>query len=255
MSNDTVYLKARKPNGALFSISGHKSKFRKIEFTDGSLLDFSQSDFPSADNKNKLREGAFSSSSRDTVSLTTPSVQYQKDSIFLANKATDEQLLGGMNAFPSQSTTQFKTDSAGDMSWVPDSSESKRSHEMTTEDVAGDTEGMISKETKPSNAMVKIEYKAANKKKGRRLALSLGVLSVVSFAGSVGTYYRYHRDHPNEVKTFEDLNNSMVKGSNAESLLSQNQSQHDKAQMNLTMSRILLGAGVAFLAAGIVIYF
>jgi hypothetical protein len=311
MSNDTIYLKARKPSGALFSISGHKSKFRKVEFTDGSSLDFSLSDFPSTESKNKLKESGSIASSRDTVFLTTANVQqYQKDSIFLANKAIGEQLPGGANAFSTQSTTQIKTDSTSELQWVSDSSEMKRSYEMTSEDFAGDSEAVISIETKPSNASVKIDNKtiegttpltvkhvaagehiivaskdllqasktvtltngemkhellvleksqstqsAVGKKKGRRLAISLGVLSIASFAASAGTYYLYNRDHPSEVKTFESLNNSLVKGSTAESLIAKNQSQHDKAQMRLDISQILLGAGVAFFATGIVIYF
>jgi hypothetical protein len=311
MSNDTIYLKARKPSGALFSISGHKSKFRKVEFTDGSLLDFSLSDFPSADNKNKSKESASNAPSRDTVFLTPPNVQqYQKDSIFLANKAIGEQLSLGANAVSTQSTTQSKTDSTNDLQWVSDSNESKKSYEMTPEDFANDSEGMIFIETKPSNAAVKIDNKtvegttpltakhlatgehiisaskeflqasktvtltggemkreflilekpkstqaAAGKRKGRGFAISLGVLSLASFAGSAGTYYLYNRDHPSEVKTFESLNNSLVKGSNAESLIAQNQSQHNKAQMELNISQILLGAGAVFLATGIVIYF
>ena len=56
MSNDTIYLKARKPNGAVFHISGHKSKFKKVEFTDGSLLDFGLSNFPPVESPSKTRD-------------------------------------------------------------------------------------------------------------------------------------------------------------------------------------------------------
>ena len=58
MSNDTIYLKARKSTGGFFSISGHKSKFQKVEFADGSLLDLSLSNFPPAEDSNKERQEA-----------------------------------------------------------------------------------------------------------------------------------------------------------------------------------------------------
>jgi hypothetical protein len=56
MSNDTIYLKARKPNGAFFHISGHKSKFKKVEFADGSVLDFGLSNFPPVESPGKTRD-------------------------------------------------------------------------------------------------------------------------------------------------------------------------------------------------------
>jgi PEGA domain len=46
MHNDTIYLQVPKINGKKFSVSGHKSKFKSVEFADGTFLDLSLSNYP-----------------------------------------------------------------------------------------------------------------------------------------------------------------------------------------------------------------
>jgi hypothetical protein len=252
MLSDTIYLKARKPNGSVFSISGHKSKFRKVEFSDGSTLDFSLSDFPPQDNKKKNGESA--NNPRDTVFLYEPSSQpAKKDSAIAASRQND-------------STSPGLAPSLLQSSWPkPDSATGKPLSLDTTvrrppnEQPALDSESIISLETKPAIAAAPKDEKTfaavGKKKKSHGFAIALGLLSAASFAGSAGTYYLYNKHLPGEQQTFDDLNNSVVKGSNAKALIETNKTQHDKAQLKLTASNILLGAGVLFLATGIIFYF
>jgi hypothetical protein len=46
MHNDTVYLQVPKANGKPMGVSGHKTKFKRIEFVDGTILDLSLSNYP-----------------------------------------------------------------------------------------------------------------------------------------------------------------------------------------------------------------
>ena len=46
MHNDTVYLQVSKANGRPMSVSGHKTKFKKIELSDGTIIDLSLSNYP-----------------------------------------------------------------------------------------------------------------------------------------------------------------------------------------------------------------
>ena len=101
----------------------------------------------------------------------------------------------------------------------------------------------------------KTEKSVDSKKKGRGLAFSLGALSILSFAGSAGTYYLYGKDHGQQLQTFDYLNNSSVKGPGVEDFIAKNKAQHDDAQMKLNISQILLGTGALFLVAGIILYF
>ncbi len=299
MSSDTIYIKAHKSNGAVFSISGHKSKFRKVEFSDGSLLDFSLSDFPPLESKAKTGESAAAGTSRDTVFLYEPaSGPPRQDTVFPAGRNGD--------ASSPMSSSSLKPDSAASAFFASDTSALGTSAERS----GPDTEATISIETKPSGAIVKIdgnplpgttpltakrlsvgEHNIAafkdslqasrtisltnskkdrvvlilekiarpavsiGKKKGRGIAIALGLMSAASFAGSAGTYYLYNKYLPKEEATFNDLNNSVVKGSNAEALIEKNKAQHEDAQMRLNVSQILLGAGALFLATGIVVYF
>ena len=98
MSKDTIFLKARKPNGAIFSISGHKSKFRKVEFADGSLLDFSLSDFPPGEGQDKAGENVSAAAQGDTVFLAPPP-QNRKDSGSPTNQSTTETPSPGATPF------------------------------------------------------------------------------------------------------------------------------------------------------------
>jgi hypothetical protein len=252
MSKDTIYLKARKPSGAVFSISGHKSKFRKVEFSDGSQLDFSLSDFPLPDNKKKNTETV--GGVGDTVFLYEPSSQLAKnDTVFPAGRHNDSTSLGTTPTVLQSSSP--KPDSVKSQSFAVDTSGGQSPNKQPLLD----SESMISLETKPANVAVKKDEKAfagiGEKKKSRGFAIALGLLSAASFAGSAGSYFLYNRHLPSEQQTFDDLNNSVVKGSNAETLIEKNKTQHENAQLKLTASNILLGAGVLFLATGIIFYF
>jgi hypothetical protein len=46
MHKDTIYLQVPKPDGKKINVSGHKSRFKSVDFEDGSALDFSLSEFP-----------------------------------------------------------------------------------------------------------------------------------------------------------------------------------------------------------------
>jgi hypothetical protein len=46
MHNDTIYLQVPKADGKKFNVSGHKSRFKSVDFYDGTALDFSLSEFP-----------------------------------------------------------------------------------------------------------------------------------------------------------------------------------------------------------------
>jgi hypothetical protein len=310
MSNDTIYLKARKPSGGLFSISGHKSKFQKVEFADGSLLDFSQSDFPPADDPNKLKEQAASAAQRDTVFLTAPSgQQIPEDSAVPTDQLAGEAWSPGTSSF-APSLYQPAPDTAAAAHTAPDTAGKNRENERREATVSPDSGAAVSIETKPPSAMVRIDgnqiegttplvakHLAAGhhtivvyndslqasktvsldkgetkrlhltlerpasgkapgvKKQGRGVALSLSALSVVSFAGSAGTYYLYKKNQRKQLPTYEYLNNSSVKGPRVEELIAQNETQHKDTQLKLNISQILFAAGTLLLGAGIVIYF
>jgi hypothetical protein len=310
MSNDTIYLRARKPNGGLFSISGHKSKFQKIEFADGSLLDFSLSDFPPAEGSGKTGDPAGASAQHDTVFLATPSLQQDpKDSASRADQSTGEAWASSTSSF-APSLYQAAQDTATAALTASDTAVQSRGNEKRETKAPLDSGAAVSVETKPPNAVVRIdgnqiegttplvarhlttgqhtivayndslqasrivslgkgelkrlhltlekskaEQSAGVKKKSRGLALSLSALSVVSFAGSAGTYYLYRKDHRKQMKTYEYLNNSSVKGPGVVDLIAQNESQHEETQLKLTISEILFGTGALLLGAGIIFYF
>ena len=93
------------------------------------------------------------------------------------------------------------------------------------------------------------------KKKGRGIALSISALSVAFFAGSGVSYYLYRKDHRNQLKTFNYLNNSTVKGPDVEDKIAQNRDQHADTQMKLNISQVLFGTGALLLGTGIILSF
>jgi hypothetical protein len=245
MSNDTIYLKARKPNGAVFSISGHKSKFKKVEFSDGALLDLTLSDFPPHEGKTGTKASPPETPSSDSVfQYEPPASQDHKDTVFLTNKTAAET---------PPPAAQSKPDSVAATVAIPDSLRQQQVTEKSAKTPVVDSvvkERAVSTREQPPQAPA-----AAGKKKGRGPAIVIGLLSAASFAGSAGTYYLYKKYLPKEEKTFNDLNSSAVKGPGAEALIAQNKAQHEDTQKRLTMSQILLGAGAVFLTVGIAFYF
>ena len=92
-------------------------------------------------------------------------------------------------------------------------------------------------------------------KKSRGFSLSLGLLSLGSFAGAGGMYYLYRKDHWKEEESLARLNSLKIKGSSATDIISQNKTQHQEAQTKLIVSEILTVVGAASLATNVVFYF
>ncbi len=153
MSHDTIYLKARKPNGAVFKISGHKSKFRKVDFADGSSLDFSLSDYPKIGNAQKIKSPDDQPMIHDTVSVAPSSHQMLvegKESI------TDSSNKEGESAsvFSLESPSlQTMVDS---LSKVDTASDTMKNAQRQPSAIV-DTQAMVSIETNPSSASIEID--------------------------------------------------------------------------------------------------
>jgi hypothetical protein len=242
MSDDTIFLKAFKPNGDMFNISGHKSKFKKVEFTDGTSLDFSLSDFPAAEKTPRSNEGGW------------------KDTFPLANQFEGESLEG--KAASSTAPLESKSgiiDHQNRQSAVPVQQQmtEKKPDNSVIKTGAEQPQPVVLPLEKPQTTQpaVKTAQVIVVKKKGRGLGLSLCILSAASLAGSGALYFLYHKDHDKEEQTFADLDRSAVKGPGTIDLLSQNKSYHEAAQRKLTYSQVLLGIGAATLTADIIFYF
>ena len=318
MSNDTIFLKARKPNGVLFSISGHKSKFQKVEFDEGGALDFSLHDFTPAESPNKPKDEN-ASTQRDTVSLPTPSEQKsQKDTVSLSDQTPTETWTPSTSSFAPPLYQTAKPDTAAAKPVVKpvvkpviaDTVEKTRPIEKIAVKAPLDSGATLTIESKPTKALVRIDgievegttpliakhltvgehtvvaynnslqvskvvYLGKGEKKRLRLTLekiktqqsagiktkshglgiSISLLSIASLAGSAGTYYLYRRDHDKQLKSFEYLNNSTVRGPEVDRVLRENQTQHESSQTKLNFSQVLFGTGVVLLGAGIILYF
>ena len=162
MSNDTIYLKARKPSGAFFSISGYKSKFKRVEFSDGSLLDFTVSNFPSAETQNKPRDIGDWSSSMDSSSRKPGSSGSSWEDIPIPEK--NDSSASGPNAV--YLAFESKHDSAAATSPSQSNLNVQKMQENGLEKTRdarenGDTakETGLSIETKPSRALIEIDGK------------------------------------------------------------------------------------------------
>ena len=283
MSNDTIYLKAFKPKGKMFDISGHKSKFKKLEFSDGSALDLSLSDFTAPEEGSQPKKGSVKGGARDTVSSTQASSRKYWDDSFKLPDSKEEN--SPYEIGPSyQPPTRIKPAMSDNQAAAADSSAKGQKKETSPEKPAIDLAAKAPVEPPPSIAAATPEKPqlssaaaspkkpqpssvaatpkkpkgaavAVGKKRGSRVGISLFGLSVTSFALSGIVYYFYHKDHGQEEETFASLNNRVIKGPNTRELISSNQDQHEGLQKKLTISQTLLGLGAAFLVADVIFYF
>jgi hypothetical protein len=234
MSNDTVYLKVRKPNGNLFSVSGHKSKFRRIEFLDGSTLDLDLSNFPAPETQLKSHDIGEYSRAADSTQSNPASAQPVTAESGAGNNPTDSA------AAPAHYPNQ-KQDT-GSLSATYADSSSLSGLQGTASELPKTTD--ISKPI--ANPTIKKSHVAG---------FSACLLSAAAFAGSAASYYLFTVDHKKSEEAYASLENVSVLGTQASELLNVNKSKHDAAKNELTISQILLGAGSALLAVGIILYF
>ena len=271
MSNDTVFLKVFKPKGKAFNISGHKSKFKKVEFSDGSALDLSLSNFTPSEEGSQPKKGSAKGGAQDTASSAqTSSKKYWDDSFKLSDSKEEES---PYEIGPSyQPPTRIKPAVGENQAAAADSSAREQKKEASPEKSAVALAAKVPVEPQPSSAAATLEKPqpssaaatpkkskgaavVVGKKGGGRVGISLFGLSVTSFALSGIVYYFYHKDHGQEEETFASLNNRVIKGPNTLELISSNQDQHEGLQKKLTISQILLGLGAAFLVADVIFYF
>jgi len=253
MSNDTIYLRAFKPNGDLFSIAGYKSKFREIKFSDGSLLDFSLSNFPPVKNSDQSNEGAVASGSY----AAPPSPQQSWQDTFPQTSQLNEEASQWEKGLSSQSPSGTQPGLADQKATAPDILTQRQENKISPDKPAIDSKATVPGETKQAPPALEKPQTAGNagNKIHRSPSLSLGIMSIASCAGSGVMYYFYRQDHAKEEQTFARLDNLALKGSNSVDLISENKARHQNARTKLTVSEILLGLGAAFLVADIVFYF
>jgi hypothetical protein len=253
MSNDTIYLRAFKPNGDLFSIAGYKSKFKEIRFSDGSLLDFSLSNFPPVTKPDQSNEGAVASGS---YSLP-PSPQQTWQDTFPQTSQLNEEASQWEKSLSSQSPSGAQPGSTDQKATAPDTLTKRQEKKISPDTPAIDSKATVPEETKQAPLALEKPQTAgiAGSKIRRGPSLSLGIMSIASCAVSGVMYSLYRQDHAKEEQTFARLDNLMLKGSNSDDLISKNKAQHQDAQTKLTVSEILLGLGAALLVANIVFYF
>jgi hypothetical protein len=242
MASDTLYLKAFKPNGDMFSISGHKSKFREVKFSDGSLLDFSLSEFPPVENPRQSSEGSW----KDTFPLTN---QFDEEKSPEAATLPPQAPLGILPVKEDHPISALDT--------LAHWQKNEKSPEKSTIDSGtAEKKHIVPAPEKPQPLQpAEPAPMVVGKKKARGFVLSLCLLSGASFAGSGVMYYFYRKDHWKEEETFSSLNNLSVKGSNSNELISNNKAQHQEERTKLNFSQILLGIGAASLVTGVVFYF
>jgi hypothetical protein len=175
MSKDTVFLKAFKPNGDMFNISGHKSKFKKLEFGDGTSLDFSLSNFPPAEDLSS-RGGA--PASKDTLSLKPPSSRHSVSDTFQFSNQYGAEDSPGAAALPLKQPAVKET--AGAVHTTP-AADTAAKRELDKAPVAGIALPAVTASVVPAapapDVPVKPEKRqpapgSGGKKKGRGLLLS-----------------------------------------------------------------------------------
>jgi hypothetical protein len=157
MSHDTVYLKVYKPNGTPFHISGHKSKFRKVEFADGSLLDLSLSDFILSEKSQKNSSDISSPPpSRDTVVLNGQSASPAKSDTTRSDNQFTTPDIGAMTGSWDLPADK-KNDTMGSSMARLDSLAAERLREKKMERPLIDSGGLLTITTEPSKAAIEID--------------------------------------------------------------------------------------------------
>jgi PEGA domain. len=154
MHNDTIYLQVPKVNGKTAMVSGHKEKFKKIEFTDGTMLDLSLSNYP-AEPEIKLNgdigdfPGTTSSSSGSQTAAPAPS---NGPNAALKSTFIEDSL--ALNAAASHGQPETRPDSlAGVKSSLDNISQTAVSEKSDSNG------GTIVIETKPSFALITLDGK------------------------------------------------------------------------------------------------
>jgi hypothetical protein len=231
MSNDTIYLKVPKPNGAFFSISGHKSKFKKLEFSDGSTLDFALSNFPFVENP----ENVF-----DTVNNIDSASLVKQNSLSTIKDSNNNQHSDYYGEYSSpDSNFSFNTSDAAKSTKNDTASIFRLDNAEKPAGITPDT----------------IKGIPSMKKKSHVLSFTFLSLSIASAASGAICYYQYKQDHKKAQDAFVKINQASIDGVEAEKLIEENRRQHDNEKSMLSMSEILFGTSAAFLSIGIVFYF
>jgi PEGA domain len=150
MHNDTIYLQVPKVNGKPMSVNGHKTKFKKIEFSDGTTLDLSLSNYPP---EHEVKSnGDIGDWPGPSLSYTEPQTAPPPSESTASKKSTFVEDSVALNALAAYAEKESRPDSSAGKKTSADSI--GQTNIQGKSDIAG---GTIVLSTKPSLASITLD--------------------------------------------------------------------------------------------------
>jgi hypothetical protein len=225
MHGDTIYLKVPKEDRTFFSISGHKSRFKSVRFSDGTMLDLTLSNYPS-DNQSGEPSGA---ADADTAKapLARPSELAQalaaaRDSTFYADSTALSRPAAPIQPVPRSNSGSVKNTTAS-----------------FTLEKSLEAAGPAKRSPHP----------------GRGAGMGLTVLSLAAFAGGGALYFMSLDDRKSAGADKRFLDQSAVPGPVFNAKVKENKQLTREADAKSVLAAGLAGIGAAGICIGIVLLF
>jgi hypothetical protein len=154
LHSDTIYLQVPKANGKNMGVSGHKTKFKKVEFSDGTMLDLSLSNYPpeheikiSGDIGDWPGPNSNFIESQSAISIPSPEPTVPKKSTFIEDSLA-------LNALASHVQKETRPDSSMEKKALAD-----HAVLVNVREKSDSTGGAISISSKPSSASIILDGK------------------------------------------------------------------------------------------------